>query len=306
MKRLHVAAIFPGQGAQQVGMAADLYDAFPMVRDLFAEADDALGFPLSRIIREGPEAALRQTANTQPAILLTSIAIYGALGLQPAVVAGHSLGEYSALVAAGALRFRDAVVLVNRRGQYMQEAVPEGTGCMLALVGVTAETVMQVIASTDGAVNIANHNAPGQIVIAGARDATRAVAKRTEARQIVELAVSAPFHCQLMRPAEERLSADLERIPFANLEIPLYSNVDARRITTAHEARDGLKRQVSRTVRWVELTEKIIGEEGIRTFVEIGPGNVLSGLLRRIDRSTERLAVNDRTTLESVRAKLVG
>jgi [acyl-carrier-protein] S-malonyltransferase len=299
----HVAFVFPGQGSQAVGMGRDLCDAFPVARALADEADEALGFPLSRLILEGPEAELRRTANTQPAILLVSVAAYRALGLEPAAVAGHSLGEYSALVAAGALAFRDAVVLVHRRGRYMQDAQPEGHGIMLALIGVEAEAIERAIAADGGAVDIANDNAPGQIVIAGEREATRRVAARCGARQAVELPVSAPFHCRLMRPAEERLRADLAQVRLSDPRIPLYRNVDARRITTAAAARDGLERQVTQRVRWTEIVRNMIAAEGIRTFVEIGPGTVLSGLIRRIDKTVERLAVGDRATLDAARAR---
>ena len=299
----HVAFVFPGQGSQAVGMGRDLCDAFPVARALADEADEALGFPLSRLIREGPEAELRRTANTQPAILLVSIAAYRALGLEPAAVAGHSLGEYSALVAAGALAFRDAVVLVHRRGRYMQDAQPEGHGIMLALIGVEAEAIERAIAAAGGAVDIANDNAPGQIVIAGERAAARRVAAQCGARQAVELPVSAPFHCRLMQPAEERLRLDLAQVPLSDPRIPLYTNVDARRITTAAAARDGLQRQVTRRVRWTEIVRNMIGDEGVRTFVEVGPGSVLSGLIRRIDKTVERVAVGDRATVDAARAR---
>jgi len=300
----HVAFVFPGQGSQAVGMGSDLCEHFPVARALFDEADEALGYPLSRIIREGPEEALRLTANTQPAILLVSIAAFRALDLVPAVVAGHSLGEYSALVAAGALQFRDAIVLVHRRGRYMQEAVPAGVGAMFALIGAEPDAIAEAIAGDGGAVDIANYNAPGQIVIAGERQAARRVAAACGARQAIELPVSAPFHCRLMRSAEDRLRADLAAVRFEDPATPLYNNVDAARVSTAAAARDGLARQVSRAVRWTEAMQHMIAAEGIRAVVEVGPGTVLSGLMRRIDRSVERLAVDDAASLAAARVAL--
>lgn len=299
-----VAFVFPGQGSQAVGMGQDAYDASAEVRALFAEADDALGFALSRIVLNGPEDALRQTANTQPAILLISVALFRELGLVPSVVAGHSLGEYSALVAAGALTFRDAIRLVHKRGQYMQEAVPDGQGVMLALIGAEDDHVRTVVEQSDGAVDVANYNAPGQIVIAGERNATEAAAAKTGARQVIPLPVSAPFHCRLMKPAEERLRADLAHVPFKDLAIPLYNNVDGRRVTTAADARDGVERQVSRPVRWTQVVQTMIANEHVHTFVEIGPGNVLVGLTRRIDRAAQRLSVNSAESIAKVRAAL--
>jgi [acyl-carrier-protein] S-malonyltransferase len=298
-----VAFVFPGQGSQAVGMGTDLCEQFASARDLFAEADEALGFPLSRIIREGPAQSLTLTAHAQPAILLVSVAAYRALALTPAVVAGHSLGEYSALVAAGALSFRDAVQLVHKRGCYMQEAVPNGVGAMLALIGVEEDAIRTAIDADGGTVDVANYNAPGQIVIAGEREAVHRVATAAGARQAVPLPVSAPFHCRLMQPAEERLRADLAAVAIAEPRIPFYNNVDARRATTAAAVRDGLSRQVSRSVRWTELVRAFIAAEHITTIVEVGPGCVLNGLVRRIDRNIERLTVADAATLAAARAR---
>lgn len=298
-----VAFVYPGQGSQAVGMGVDLCERFASARELFAEADDALGFPLSRIIRDGPAETLTLTANAQPAILLVSIATHRALGLEPAAVAGHSLGEYSALVAAGALRFRDAVRLVHQRGRYMQEAVPSGAGAMLALLGCDEAAIRAAIAADGGAVDIANDNAPGQIVIAGEREAARRVAASAGARQAIELAVSAPFHCRLMHPAEERLRGDLAAVSIDAPRLSFYNNVDAARVTTADAVRDGLARQVSGTVRWAELVRTMIAAHRITTIVEVGPGAVLSGLVRRIDRNVERLNVSDVASLTAARER---
>jgi [acyl-carrier-protein] S-malonyltransferase len=285
-------------------MGADLYAAAPMIRVLFDEADTVLGFPLSRLILQGPEAELRRTAYAQPAILLVSVAVFRLLDYVPAAVAGHSLGEYSALVAAGALTLRDALRLVHNRGRYMQDAVAEGAGAMLALIGAEESAISAAIAADGGAVDIANYNAPGQIVIAGERHATRRVAERSGARQVVELAVSAPFHCRLMLPAEERLRADLAAAPIAAPVIPFYNNVDAVKVATAAAVREGLARQVSRAVRWTAVVERLIADEGIRTFVEVGPGTVLSNLIRRIDRTVARHAVCDMPSITELAARL--
>lgn len=298
-----VAFVFPGQGSQAVGMGVDLCEQFAVARALFEEADDALGYSLSRIIREGPAEELTLTANTQPAILLVSVATFRALDLMPAAVAGHSLGEYSALVAASALSFRDAVQLVHKRGRYMQEAVPAGTGAMLALIGAEDEAIRVAIAADGGAVDVANYNAPGQIVIAGEREAAQRVAAAAGARQAIPLPVSAPFHCRLMEPAETRLRTDLAGVAIAPPQVAFYNNVDAARASTPAAVRDGLARQVSRAVRWTELVANMVAAEHITTVVEVGPGAVLSGMVRRIDRTLERLTVSDAAGVAAARAR---
>jgi [acyl-carrier-protein] S-malonyltransferase len=287
---MSLAYIFPGQGSQAPGMGRELAEAYPAAREVFAEADEALGFALSRLCFEGPAEELQLTENTQPAILATSVAALRAAeskGLpRPDFVAGHSLGEYSALVAAGALSLRDAVSVVRKRGRYMQEAVPVGAGAMAAVLGADIETVEAVCreAAHEGEIcSPANLNSPGQIVIAGSAAAVERalpILKERGAKRAIPLKVSAPFHCALMLPAQERLAADLDGIEFKDLSVPLVTNVDAAVIRTGAEARAALVRQVSSTVRWRESIE-LLSREGVRTFVEVGPGKVLSGLVRQ-------------------------
>lgn len=296
------AFVFPGQGSQAVGMGADLCEASEEARELFALADRTLGFELSKIVLEGPEEALRLTENTQPAILLVSVALHRALALQPAAVAGHSLGEYSAVVAAGSVDFGDALSLVHKRGRYMQEAVPPEDGAMVAVLGVEEEAIRAAIAEDGGIVDVANYNAPGNIVIAGERAATLAVAEHVGGKSR-ELAVSAPFHSRLMQPAEDRLAADLDAVTIADPAIPLYNNVAAKRVTTAEEIRTGLKRQVTRSVLWTATVQKMAAD-GLTTFVEVGPGKVLTGLIRRIERGAGRVNVFDHASAEAARAEL--
>jgi [acyl-carrier-protein] S-malonyltransferase len=306
-----VAFVFPGQGAQKVGMGRGLHDAVAESRAVFEEADRALGFPLSRLCFEGPEDQLQLTANTQPAILTVSVAAARALsarGIRPEWVAGHSLGEYSALVTAGVLSLRDAVVAVRRRGQYMQEAVPVGEGAMAAILALDLAAIEQACreAAQGQVVSPANINSPGQVVIAGqaaAVDRASELCKKAGAKRAIRLPVSAPFHCALMMPAQERLARDLAALSFAEPAVPLVNNVDATVVRSAAAARDGLVRQVSGTVRWQESVERLV-REGVDTFVEVGPGTVLSGLIKKIDRGVRSLGVEDPASLEATAAAL--
>lgn len=292
-------------------MGRELAESFAGAREVFEAADRALGFSLSKLCFEGPAEELQLTANTQPAILTVSAAAAAVLrekGVEPQYVAGHSLGEYSALVAAGALRLSDAVQVVRKRGQYMQEAVPVGQGAMAALLGMESAAVEEVCreAAQGEVVSPANLNSPGQIVIAGSAAAVaRAVelAKTRGAKRAMLLNVSAPFHCALMRPAQERLSGDLDETEIANPRVPLVNNVDARVVRSASEVREGLKRQVTSPVRWEQSVRTLIAE-GVNLFVEVGPGKVLGGLLRQIDRQAECLRVEDVATLHEVVARL--
>jgi [acyl-carrier-protein] S-malonyltransferase len=308
-----VAFLFPGQGSQQVGMGKELFDALPVARQVFEEADAALGESLSGLCFTGPEEELKLTANTQPAILSASIAALRALeerGIRADFVAGHSLGEYSALVAAGALRFVDAVQIVRKRGQFMQEAVPAGEGAMAALLGGDNETVEAVCreAASLGVVQPANLNTPNQIVIAGGKAAVeRAVelAKARGIRRAVLLAVSAPFHCALMAPAAEQLRPVLEACEFADLHTPLVTNTDAEIITSGKAARQALIDQVASPVRWSDSINRLL-EAGVETFVEVGCGKVLSGMVRSIRREAQVLNVENPASLAATITALEG
>ncbi|MGA9994465.1 MAG: ACP S-malonyltransferase [Pyrinomonadaceae bacterium] len=300
-----LAYIFPGQGSQAVGMGKDLSLNFPASRKVFEEADDALGFKISELCFGGSPDELQLTENTQPAILTTSVAALRAMQAEgfpePDFVAGHSLGEYSALVAAGALSLRDAVRTVRARGRYMQEAVPVGAGAMAAILGADLQTIEEACnEARDGEVcSPANINSPGQVVIAGnagAVDRAIELLKERGAKRAVKLNVSAPFHCALMMPAQERLAEDLRQVEFQDLHAPLVTNTDAKAISKGTEARDALIRQVSSTVRWSESVQLLIGE-GVTTFLEIGHGKVLCGLLRQIDRNARCLNVESTTSL---------
>ncbi|MFN2239215.1 MAG: ACP S-malonyltransferase [Thermoanaerobaculia bacterium] len=302
----HTAFVFPGQGSQSAGMGREIADASPAARRVYEEVDEALGFSLSKLCFEGPDEDLKLTENTQPAILTTSIAILEAIrergGAEPDLVAGHSLGEYSAIVCAGGLDVKEAASIVRSRGRFMQEAVPVGQGAMAAILGPSLEEIEALCAeaSEGEVVSPANVNAPGQIVIAGTKAAVEraiALAKTRGVRRALPLPVSAPFHCALMKPAEERLTPVLEAADFHALYVQLVTNVDASPVGTTHAVRNALVRQVSSPVRWADSVRQMIAM-GVSRFVEIGPGNVLAGLIRRIDPSVEALGVNDLASLE--------
>ena len=293
-------------------MGKDLAASFPAARQVFEEADEALGFALSEICFNGTAEQLQLTENTQPAILATSVAALRAMESEgfatPAFVAGHSLGEYSALVAAGALSLSDAVRTVRLRGRYMQEAVPVGAGAMAAILGADIGVVTTACeeASQGQVCSAANLNSPNQVVIAGDSDAIdRAIAllKARGAKRAVKLNVSAPFHCELMKPAQERLAADLQGISFNDLRVPLVTNVDASAVISGAEARGALIRQVTRPVRWLESVEFLTGH-GVQSFIELGPGKVLGGLLRQIDRSLGCVNIEDQASLRAAREAL--
>ena len=306
-----IAFVFPGQGSQKVGMGRALADAFPIARRTFDEADEALNVALSEMIWNGPEADLMLTENTQPAILTASIAAYRVLeseGLaaKASFVAGHSLGEYSANVAAGTLTFADAVRAVRRRGRYMQEAVPVGTGAMAAILGLDADKVAQACAdaAAGDVVAPANLNGAGQVVIAGTTSAVEragARAKELGAKRVVPLPVSAPFHCALMKPAEARLAPELRSLAVQPPRIPVVANVDATPKRDGASAIDALIRQVSSAVRWEDSVRRL-ASDGVTAYVEVGPGTVLSGLIRKIHREAEVVAMGAPEDLDGARA----
>ena len=306
-----LAFLFPGQASQYPGMGKDLADKFPAARRVFDEADKALGFSISEVCFTGTEEALKHTANTQPAILTVSVAACRVLeenGVRLDFVAGHSMGEFSALVAAGGLEFADAVRLVRNRGAYMQTAVPDGIGAMAAIMGLAPAQVADICrkAASGQVVAPANLNSPEQTVISGHAEAVKRAVEMASAggaKRAVMLAVSAPFHSPLMLPAQQKLEADLRAVTFHPLRVPLVNNVDAEVITDGDEARESLIRLVTLPVRWEESVRELI-DQGVNTFVEVGPGRVLTGLLRQIDRSVHVFNVEDEKSLRATLEKL--
>jgi [acyl-carrier-protein] S-malonyltransferase len=308
-----LAFLFPGQGSQVVGMGKDLAEKHPIARQTFEEADEVLGYKLSQLCFEGPDDQLRLTEITQPAILTTSVAAWRVLnekGLNPGFVAGHSLGEYSAHVAAGTLSFADAVRTVRHRGKYMQEAVPVGVGTMAAILGMEFEKVVAVCSdAAHGQVcEPANINSPEQVVISGHTEAVERATKLADergAKRAKVLPVSAPFHCSLMKPAQDRLSTDLLAVTFNKTAAGVVCNVDAALLEDADRSRDALIRQVTASVKW-EQSMRVLVAQGVQTFVEVGPGKVLCGLMRQIDRSQQCLNVADEASLQKTLERIPG
>lgn len=303
----NIAFLFPGQGSQTVGMGRELAKLYAVAQQTFDEADEALGYKLSQVCWEGPEDKLRLTEITQPAILTVSVAVCRVLkekGVEPVIVAGHSLGEYSAHVAAGTLIFREAVRTVRNRGRYMQEAVPVGDGAMAAVLGMDIEQLQEICdeSAEEEVCQPANINSPGQVVISGSKAAVERaaeLAKQRGAKKVVMLAVSAPFHCALMQPAQDRLAAELRALTFHSMRVPVVTNVDAKAVSDPDQARDALIRQVTGAVRWAESMGVAIGR-GVDQFIEVGPGKVLCGLMRQIDRSKACGNVEDEASLQKV------
>lgn len=302
-----IAFVFPGQGAQAVGMGKDVYDALPNSRAVFEKGDEVLGFPLSRLIFEGPDSELKQTVNTQPALVTTSVAYLEALreqGMQPDYVAGHSLGEYSALVAAGVLAYEDAVSLVRLRGRFMEEAVPGGQGAMAAVLGADRDALAELcrkVTEEGNPVELANVNCPGQIVVSGSLAGVSSIVERVKeagGKRAIPLEVSGPFHSSLMKQAAERLAEELKKVAFHVPSVPVIVNVTASPVTDPEEIRELLVRQVFSPVLWQDSIEWLIAA-GVDTFVEIGSGSVLAGLIRKIDKNVKVVNIN---SLESVQS----
>ncbi|HAS6174374.1 TPA: ACP S-malonyltransferase [Vibrio vulnificus] len=303
------AIVFPGQGSQAVGMLADLGEQYEIVKQTFAQASEALGYDLWALVQNGPAEDLNQTFRTQPALLASSVAIWRVwqeLGLaQPENLAGHSLGEYSALVCAGVIDFQEAIKLVELRGQLMQEAVPAGTGAMYAIIGLDDEAIAKACeeASQGDVVSPVNFNSPGQVVIAGSKDAVEragALCKEAGAKRALPLPVSVPSHCALMKPAAEKLAVALESIEFKAPQLPVINNVDVVAETDPAKIKDALVRQLYSPVRWTESVE-LMSSQGVEKLLEMGPGKVLTGLTKRIVKSLEAAAVNDVASLDAVK-----
>jgi [acyl-carrier-protein] S-malonyltransferase len=297
------AIVFPGQGAQEVGMGKDFNDAYGVSRDVFEEADDALGFPLSTVIFDGPQEELTKTAITQPAILTTSIAVlravereFGEAGrkLTPAFYAGHSLGEYTALAASGVLPFKEAVKLVHKRGEMMQRAVPLGLGAMVAILGLDADVLVTICNEAGGVCSPANVNAPGQVVISGETNTVGragALAKERGASKVIPLSVSAPFHCDLMRPVADELEAEFRRLRWSDPAVPIVANADSSFLSTVDAIQKALYKQTFSPVLWADGARAMEGA-GVDLFLEFGPGSVLSGLIKRTCKGKKTIAVN--------------
>ncbi|MDQ1233613.1 [acyl-carrier-protein] S-malonyltransferase [Paenibacillus sp. SORGH_AS306] len=307
-----IAFVFPGQGAQKVGMAKDVHDALPQAAQLFKTADQTLGFSISELAFEGPEEQLKQTANTQPALLTASIALLEALkskNITPDYVAGHSLGEYSALVAANALDFEEAVAIVRARGQFMEQAVPSGQGAMAAVLGAEREPLAALcaeISATGHAVELANVNCPGQIVVSGSVEGVNAVSARIKeigGKRAIMLEVSGPFHSSLMKSAADQLSERLQSVSFRDATVPVVANVTATTVTTASEIQALLVEQVYSPVLWEDSVRFLINE-GVDTFIEIGPGNVLTGLIKKIDKNVRLINISSLESIEALQVEV--
>ncbi|AGC68150.1 malonyl CoA-acyl carrier protein transacylase FabD [Thermoclostridium stercorarium subsp. stercorarium DSM 8532] len=306
-----IAFIFPGQGSQYVGMAKEICDHFPEAAEIFHEASEALGFDIGKMVFDGDEETLKITENTQPAIVTVSIACLQPLlieGIQADFTAGLSLGEYAAHVYSGTFLFRDAVRLLKLRGRFMQEAVPVGVGSMVAIIGLSREQVLDAcaMAKDEGVVEPANFNCPGQIVISGEAKAVEkaaAIAVELGAKRAVPLAVSAPFHCSLMAPAAEKLKAELEKVQIHEMKVPVVANVNGEVVPSAEYVRESLYKQVSNPVLWEDCVRTMVGN-GVDTFVEIGPGKVLSGFVKKIDKNVRTLNVEDMSSLENTLREL--
>lgn len=307
-----IAFVFPGQGAQKVGMAKDVYDALPQAAELFKTADEVLGFSISELAFEGPEEQLKQTANTQPALLTASIALFEALkskNITPDYVAGHSLGEYSALVAANALDFDQAVAIVRARGQYMEQAVPSGQGAMAAVLGAEREPLAALcaeISATGQAVELANVNCPGQIVVSGSVEGVNAVATRVKeigGKRAIMLEVSGPFHSSLMKSAADQLSERLQTVSFRDATVPVVANVTAKTVTQGSDIQALLVEQVYSPVLWEDSVRFLI-HEGVDTFIEIGPGNVLTGLIKKIDKNVRLINISSLESIEALQVEV--